>query len=273
MPKQTQAASPNRLRQKPNARQDAARHDTARQASAPWRRTVAEWAFTLIAYLFVTTCVVQGYVIPTGSMENTLLVGDHLLVDKLAYAPTDNFLGPLLPYQQIQRGDVIVFHYPLDIHEMYVKRVIAVPGDRVHLQDKQVYLNGCPTREPYKVHKTAYIDTYRDNFPTDPDGALPPRALAMLEKDVRSGELVVPPGSYFAMGDNRDLSWDSRYWGLVPRENIIGKPLFIYWSYDAPTDDLTPPLSIHHAADVALHFFQKTRWDRSFTWVKPYREP
>ena len=241
--------------------------------SGPWRRTLAEWALTLVVYLFVTTCVVQGYVIPTGSMEDTLLVGDHLLVDKLTYAPADNFLGALLPYQQIQRGDVIVFHYPLDINEMYVKRVIAIPGDRVHIEDKQVYLNGRPLHEPYKVHKTSYIDTYRDNFPTEPDSTLPPRALEMLQNQVRAGELVVPPRCYFAMGDNRDLSWDSRYWGLVPRENIIGKPLMVYWSYDAPTDDLMTPLSLDHATDLALHFFAKTRWERSFTWVKAYREP
>ena len=237
-----------------------------------WRRTISEWTVTVVLYLFVSTCVVQGYVIPTGSMEDTLLVGDHLLVDKLSYAPEDPWLGALLPYQEVERGDVIVFHYPLDISEMYVKRVIAIPGDRLRIEDKQVILNGMALAEPYKVHKTSYIDSYRDNFPSEPNMALHRRALDMLEEHVRAGELVVPPGSYFAMGDNRDLSSDSRYWGFVPRGYIIGKPLLVYWSYDAPSEQLMEPLSLKHAADVALHFFKRTRWERSLTWVKPYRE-
>ena len=238
-----------------------------------WRRTISEWTVTVVIYLFVSTCVVQGYVIPTGSMEDTLLVGDHLLVDKMSYAPEDPWFGALLPYQQVQRGDVIVFHFPLDISEMYVKRVIAIPGDRVHIEDKQVVLNGKVLAEPYKVHKTSFIDSYRDNFPSAPNVALPDRAIDMLEGHVEAGELVVPAGNYFAMGDNRDLSSDSRYWGFVPRENIVGKPLLVYWSYDAPTEQLMEPLSLKHAADVALHFFTRTRWDRSFTWVEAHRAP
>ena len=248
------------------------RNEPASAAAGPWRRTLAEWALTLVLYLFVTTCVVQGYVIPTGSMEDTLLVGDHLLVDKLSYAPPDPWLGALLPYQEIQRGDVIVFRYPLDLSEAYVKRVVAVPGDRLRIEDKQVYLNGRAIEEPYKVHKTAYIDSYRDNFPSEPNTVIAARALQMLRDHARGGELVVPPESYFAMGDNRDLSSDSRYWGFVPRENIIGKPLLVYWSYDAPTEQLLKPLSFEHAADVALHFFSRTRWARSFTRVEAYRE-
>lgn len=257
---------------KPNQLQITRRSQPpARQET--WRRTLAEWTLTIVTYLFVTTCVVQGYVIPTGSMENTLLIGDHLLVDKLSYAPPDRWLGALLPYQQIERGDVIVFRYPLDLNEMYVKRVIAVPGDRLHIGNKQVFLNGEPIREPYKVHKTAYIDSYRDDFPSEPNAPLPQRALTMLQGHVRNGEIVVPPESYFALGDNRDLSSDSRYWGFVPRENIVGKPLLVYWSYDAPTEQLMAPLSFEHAADVALHFFSRTRWERSFTRVETYREP
>jgi signal peptidase I len=238
-----------------------------------WRRTVSEWAVTIVVYFFVTTCVVQGYVIPTPSMENTLLIGDHLLVDKLSYAPADPWLGKILPYQEVQRGDVIVFRFPLDLREVYVKRVIAVPGDQVRIVDKQVVLNGRAIEEPYKVHKTPYIDSYRDIFPSMPNVTLPDRALAMLEGHVRAGELLVPPDNYFAMGDNRDLSSDSRYWGFVPRENIIGKPLLVYWSYDAPTEQLMEPLSLKHAADVALHFFARTRWERSFTRVEAYRAP
>lgn len=238
-----------------------------------FRRTVAEWSVTIVIYLFVTTCVLQGYVIPTPSMEDTLLIGDHLLVDKMSYAPADPWFGGLLPYQEVQRGDIIVFRFPLDLREAYVKRVIAVPGDRVRIEDKQVFLNGTAIEEPYKVLKTSYIDSYRDNFPSEPNVALPDRAVEMLTNHVRQGELLVPPGNYFALGDNRDLSSDSRYWGFVPRENLIGKPLVVYWSYDAPTEQLMDPLSLRHAADVALHFFTRTRWERSFTWVEGYRAP
>lgn len=238
-----------------------------------FRRTVAEWSLTIVIYLFVTTCAVQGYVIPTPSMEDTLLIGDHLLVDKMSYAPEDPWFGALLPYQQVERGDIIVFRFPLDLRETYVKRVIGIPGDRVRIAEKQVFLNGAAMEEPYKVHKTSYIDSYRDNFPSEPNIALPERALEMLEDHVRAGELVVPPGYYFALGDNRDLSSDSRYWGFVPRENIIGKPLLVYWSYDAPTEQLMEPLSLRHVADVALHFFTRTRWERSFTWVEAHRAP
>jgi signal peptidase I len=148
-----------------------------------------------------------------------------------------------------------------------------VPGDRVRIEDKQVFVNGRAIAEPYKVHKTSYIDSYRDNFPSEPNTALPGRALQMLQDHTRGGELVVPPDNYFAMGDNRDLSSDSRYWGFVPRENLIGKPLLVYWSYDAPTEQLLTPLSFDHAADVALHFFSRTRWERSFARVKAYRAP
>lgn len=237
------------------------------------RSSIAEWSLTIVIYLFVTTCAVQGYVIPTPSMEDTLLIGDHLLVDKMSYAPADPWFGSLLPYQQVQRGDIIVFRFPLDLNETYVKRVIGVPGDRMRIEEKQVFRNGTPIEEPYKVHKTAYWDSYRDTFPSEPNIALPDRALEMLENHVRQGELIVPPGYYFVLGDNRDLSSDSRYWGFVPRENIIGKPLIVYWSYDAPTEQLMEPLSLRHAADVALHFFTRTRWERSFTWVEPYRAP
>ena len=147
----------------------------------------------------------------------------------------------LLPYEDVNRGDIIVFRYPIDIKQTFVKRVMGVAGDRIHLENKKVFLNGHLLDEPYVVHKLDYIDSYRDNFPTDPNTALFPPAQAMLEHNIVNGNVVVPPGYYFAMGDNRDLSLDSRYWGFVPRENIIGKPLVIYWSYDASTEELSNP--------------------------------
>jgi signal peptidase I len=237
----------------------------------PPRSTLAEWTITVLLLLFITTTLVQAFVIPTGSMEDTLLIGDHLLVDKLAYAPSGPVSKYLLPYTEVKRGDIIVFRYPVDISQTFVKRCMGVPGDRIKLVNKQVYLNGVALQEPYKVHKTDYIDSYRDNFPGEPNVPVDRFAIDMLQNHVVNGEVVVPPNSYFAMGDNRDSSLDSRYWGFVPRENIIGKPLIIYWSYDAPTDQLnSSSISINHILDLAQNFFGKTRWRRAFMLVHGY---
>jgi len=237
----------------------------------PVRNTIAEWTVTIILLLFGTTTLVQAFVIPTGSMEDTLLIGDHLLVDKLAYAPEGPVSKYLLPYSPVQRGDIIVFRYPIDVTQTYVKRAVGIPGDRIRLEDKVVYRNGQKLDEPYVYHKTEYIDSYRDNFPGEPNTRIAEAAQEMLEKHVVKGEVVVPPNSYFAMGDNRDSSFDSRYWGFVPRENIIGKPLVIYWSYDAPTEQLaTSSISLDHALDLAQNFFTKTRWRRTFRLIQGY---
>ena len=235
------------------------------------RGFIAEWTVTILLLLFGTTTLVQAFVVPTGSMEDTVLVGDHVLVDKLAYAPSGPATRSILPYEDVRRGDVIVFRWPVDISQTYVKRVMGVPGDRIYLRDKQLFLNGHSLNEPYVVHKTDFIDPYRDNFPAEPNVPVAPAARDMLERDVDAGSLVVPPDSYFALGDNRDNSSDSRFWGFVPRENIIGKPLFIYWSYDASTEDLSDPgFSAKHLIDVAIHFPTKTRWSRTFRLIRPY---
>jgi signal peptidase I len=236
------------------------------------RSTLAEWTITVLLLLFLTTTLVQAYVIPTGSMEDTLLIGDHLLVDKLAFAPAGPVSKYLLPYTDVKRGDIIVFRYPVDISQTFVKRCIGVPGDRIRVINKQVYLNGVRLDEPYTYHKSDYIDSYRDNFPGEPNVSVDRRASDMLLNHVVNGDVVVPPNSYFAMGDNRDSSLDSRYWGFVPRENIIGKPLVIYWSYDAPTDQLnTSSISVEHIVDLAQNFFTKTRWRRSFMLIHSYQ--
>jgi signal peptidase I len=235
------------------------------------RGFIAEWTVTIILLLFGTTTLVQAFVIPSASMEDSLLIGDHVLVDKLTYSPAGAISKHLLPYRDVRRGDIIVFRYPLDIREDYVKRAIGVPGDHIRLVNKQVILNGKPVNEPYVVHKTAYLDSYRDNFPTQPNAPLPPSAMDMLEHHVENGELVVPQGYVFAMGDNRDNSSDSRYWGFVPRENIVGTPLVIYWSFEAPTEDLTNPnIGFDHVVDVVAHFFTKTRWSRTFKLIRGY---
>ena len=236
------------------------------------RGIIAEWTVTIILLLFGTTSLVQAFVIPTGSMEDTLLIGDHLLVDKLAYAPPGPVSDHLLPYTEVKRGDIIVFRYPVDISQTFVKRCIGIPGDRIRLVNKQLILNGHAVNEPYVYHKTEYIDSYRDNFPSEPNAHLLGSAPDMLLNHVQNGDVVVPPGSYFAMGDNRDSSLDSRYWGFVPRENIIGKPLVIYWSYDASTEALADPaiLNWSHLLDMIEHFPTKTRWNRSFRLVRGY---
>jgi signal peptidase I len=152
-----------------------------------------------------------------------------------------------------------------------VKRAIGIPGDRIKLVNKQLVLNGHAANEPYVIHRTQYVDSYRDNFPAAPDSSLPPRAIDMLQNHVQNGELVVPPGSVFAMGDNRDDSLDSRYWGFVPRENIVGTPVIIYWSYEASTAALTNPnIGIDHIIDIVTNFFSKTRWNRTFKIIRGY---
>lgn len=238
----------------------------------PPRGTIAEWTVTILLLLFGTTTLVQAFVIPTGSMEDTLLIGDHLLVDKLAYAPAGPVSKYVLPYSQVKRGDIIVFRYPVDIRQTFVKRVVGIPGDRIRIENKQLYLNDRKMDEPYKFHKHDYFDSYRDNFPGEPNVRLSESGQQMLERNVVNREVVVPPNSFFAMGDNRDSSLDSRYWGFVPRENIIGKPLIIYWSYDAPTERLAGPmLSFDHISDLAQNFFSKTRWRRTFMLIHGYQ--
>jgi signal peptidase I len=238
------------------------------------RGTIAEWTVTILLLLFGTTTLVQAFVIPTGSMEDTLLIGDHLLVDKLAYAPAGPVSKYILPYESVKHGDIIVFRYPIDISQTFVKRVIGVPGDHLKIVNQQIFRNGVKLNEPYVFHKNPYPDTYRDNFPgSEPNVMLYEPAKDMLQNHVVNGELVIPPNSYFAMGDNRDNSLDSRYWGFVPRENIIGKPLIIYWSYNASTENLASSsvnAMSRHFVDLAQHFFTKTRWTRTFMLIHGY---
>lgn len=248
------------------------RWNAARQRLAlTSRNALAEWVVTVLILVFTTTTLAQAFVIPSSSMEDTLMTGDHVLVDKLAYAPVGPLSRHLLPYQKVRRGDIIVFRYPVDINKNYVKRVIGLPGDHLRLVNKQLILNGQAANEPYKVHKTDFYLPYRDNFPAVSPYPIFPSGEAMLRDHVSGSELVVPAGHYFAMGDNRDYSEDSRYWGFVPRENIIGKPFVIYWSYESTTDRLSgSPLNPDHLKDLALNFFSKTRWNRSFQLVRGY---
>jgi len=236
------------------------------------RDFISDWAVNILILVFGTTVLAQPFIVPTPSMDSTVKVGDHLIVDKLSYAPSDGLSKHVLPYTEPKRGDIIVFRYPVDISLNYVKRCMGVPGDRIRIVDKEVYLNGRKLVEPYVQHVSQGLEPYRDNFPGEPFGPVFDRGREMLAADVVDGELVVPEGQYFAMGDNRDNSSDSRYWGLVPRENIVGKPLVIFWSYDAPTEDWTG-YNPDHFVDLAKNFFFKTRWERTLKLVRGYPIP
>jgi signal peptidase I len=236
-----------------------------------WLSSAQSLLATIVIAVFVITFIIQAFQIPTDSMEDTLLVGDYLLVDKLHYGGTFGY--PLVPYRPIKRGDVIVFHYPVNPPQHFVKRVIGVPGDRVRLINRQVYVNGIPLQEPYAVHKIGDHNAFRDEFPrlNLPYG-LDSRWWLQMQRLVEDGQLIVPSGHYFVMGDNRDDSYDSRYWGFVPQENVIGRPLIIYWSLRSFDDGMprSPSASdkISHFAHAAMHIFQITRWDRTLKIVR-----
>jgi signal peptidase I len=225
---------------------------------------------TVVIAVFVITFVVQAFQIPSPSMENTLLVGDYLLVNKLCYG--GGSVGDyVMPYRRVQRGDIVVFHYPVDPAQHFVKRVIGVPGDRVRLVNKQVLVNGVPLKEPYAHFSHPADDVFRDNFPRlDVMSGPTPEWWVQLRKLVEDGQLIVPEGHYFVMGDNRDNSSDSRYWGFVPQANIIGRPLVIYWSVRAEGDPTAPSSvsdRLYHFAYVVTHIFQITRWNRTLRLV------
>ncbi|MBS1850806.1 MAG: signal peptidase I [Acidobacteria bacterium] len=227
---------------------------------------------TVIIAIFVITFVVQAFQIPSESMEDTLLIGDYLLVDKLHYG--GRLAGGIVPYQPVKRGDIIVFHYPVHPAQHFVKRVIGVPGDRVRLIHRRVYVNGIPLYEPYVQYHAMEPDTYRDEFPRVdlPVPGLEASWWLEMRKLVDDDQLIVPQGHYFVLGDNRDQSSDSRYWGFVPRENIIGRPLLIYWSLRRSEQDMpeSPRISdkLFHFAYAVTHVFQLTRWDRTLRVVK-----
>lgn len=251
--------------------------DNTRSGSQERRNPAAEWAVTILLLLFGTTTLAQAFVIPTGSMQDTLLVGDHLLVDKLCYAPAGSVSKYLLPYQEPKHGDIIVFRYPPEVSQTLVKRLIGLPGDRLRITNGVMYRNGVRLNEPYVYHKYEY-DPALDNFPTSccrPVKEELARELQqkMLEQNVVGGEVVIPSGMYFAMGDNRDNSSDSRFWGFVPRQNLVGKPFLIYWSYQASTEELTGESAgsiISHFIDLGEHFFTRTRWERTFKIVRGF---
>ena len=196
------------------------------------------------ALLVLPGFFLQAFSMPSASMENTLLIGDSVLVQRW-------------PKPTASRGDVIVFSSPTDSREDYIKRIVGVPGDRLRIANKILYRNGAPAIEPFAVHRTTYVDAYRDNFPRQPNVPLQSAGQDMLASHVLNGEVVVPAGKYFVMGDNRDDSLDSRYYGFVDAAAILGKPIFIYNSVDRPSSDLVTP-----------HTRGRVRWKRLFQNVR-----
>ena len=226
---------------------------------------------TVILALFGTTFIVQAFKIPSASMEGTLLIGDHLLVNKFIFGGTGAWYEKFLPYRPLQRGDIIVFKFPYQEHQHFVKRVIGLPGDRVKLVDQAVYVNGKQLNEPYVVHDpAAHYDPLNYNFPPPPRqmiaSGLQPEWAQEMRSFIRGDEIVVPPGKYFAMGDNRDQSWDSRFWGFVDHTAIMGRPFLIYWSVDAKSTDYTGESTfwsrLAGVFDTLAHLPTRTRWSR-----------
>jgi signal peptidase I len=242
--------------------------------------SVSSICTVLAVGLFLMTFIFQNYVIPSGSMENTLLVGDHVFVDRITLAPPTKW-APFVHYRDVRRGDIIVFMKPNpetpDL--VLVKRAIAIPGDHLHLEHGVVYLNGVAQNEPYAQLPRDNGDAediynpVRDDFPKY--GAPPNLEVwsQELPSHVVNGDLVVPPGFVFAMGDNREHSLDGRYWGFVPRENIMGRPLFNYWSFRTTADQMDSDNAsmgtrIGSFFTTAIHIFDRTRWKRTLHLIK-----
>ncbi|HLK32943.1 MAG TPA: signal peptidase I [Terriglobales bacterium] len=234
---------------------------------------LASLAVVLVVGLFIITFIVQAFEIPSSSMEDTLLIGDHVFVNRIGFSPVSHYLGRLLPYRDPKDGDIVVFLSPAEPGLYVVKRVMGIPGDHIHLRDGIVYRNGKPLNEPYVIRNGTY-NPYRDNFPAVPASdanSVTPEWRLTMGAHIEGEDLVVPQDRYFVMGDNRDVSYDSRYWGFVPRQNIIGRPLFIYWSFEeSPNQYLKRSAAdrIGFIFHVIFHFFDQTRWGRMLHIVR-----
>lgn len=259
MPSDVQAGNPA----------DAAASSAHVQKQTTFREYLESLLVTILIVLYGTTFVVQTFKIPSPSMERTLLVGDYLLVNKFIFEGNGAWYEHLLPYRAIRHGDIIVFKFPYDDHPHYVKRVIGVPGDRVRIVDSKVYVNGALQNEPYAIHDPGAADLFGDDFPPTSnaflDSRLRPEWAADILNHVVAGELVVPPHEYFAMGDNRDYSWDCRYWGFVRRDAIMGRPVIIYWSVEAASGDYASDDLVSGFRGMVktwLHLPSRARWSR-----------
>ncbi|HEX7158208.1 MAG TPA: signal peptidase I [Edaphobacter sp.] len=222
--------------------------------------------FLIVIAIFIITFCVQPFRIPSGSMEPTLMIGDFLLVDKQTGDAYDS--SPLLPRAAVHRGEIVVFHYPVDPAIHLVKRIVGIPGDHIRLREGRVFINGTPVTEPYAMYRPSGPDNFRDNFPRmqSADPNIDSRWWIRMRKLIDNGELIVPEDSYFVLGDNRNESDDSRYWGFVPREAIVGSPLVIYFSLREGADDETAPRE--RGASLLDAVVDFARWDRVMRVVR-----
>ncbi|HWG59876.1 MAG TPA: signal peptidase I [Candidatus Acidoferrales bacterium] len=242
-----------------------------------WREVVS-WIWVILAFLFIEGTLAQARVIPSGSMEQTVLVGDHLIVSRFGYdagIPFTNWHVPL--WRNPRRQQIIVFRAPLPGSQDFIKRVIGIPGDHLRIVHGQVFVNGAPLQEPYAYHDVpGYLDSAAENFPARAYGLFssdnPSWHVDISQHEV-NGELVIPPHEYFMMGDNRDDSYDSRYWGFVPRSDVIGTPEVIYMSIKAPDSLAWDPGHIAERFETyfsALIHPKEVRWRRLFHTFHKY---
>ena len=245
---------------------------------------LASISTVLVVGLFLMAFAFQNFEIPSASMQNTLLIGDHLVVDRVTLSPATKW-APFVHYRPAQRGDIIVFYKPNPVPPdppeiILVKRCIGLPGDKIHLEHGVVYLNGVAQNELYAQmprddgNPEDSYDPIRDDFPAHgapPSELTPERWVQDLPSHIVNGDLVVPPGMVFAMGDNRTESADGRFWGFVPDENIVGRPMFVYWSFKTPEDQEDKTSigdRVSFMGHVILHIFDGTRWKRTFHVVR-----
>jgi signal peptidase I len=268
------APSPSPTASQTAARSQVSNHTHPKAGVIPALQSLL---YLIVIAIFIITFCVQPFRIPSESMESTLLVGDFLLVDKqVASSGTDNSTS-LLPSVAIHRGDIIVFHDPVDSTLHLVKRVIGLPGDHLRLHSGQVFINGHPLTEPYAIYRPSPPDNFRDNFPRlqSADPEIDSRWWIRMRSLIDNGELIIPIGNYFVMGDNRNDSEDSRYWGFVPSEAIVGKPLLIYFSLQQRDSEDTGNLTQAAVADQRRQNPSKidslvdfARWGRTFQIVR-----
>jgi signal peptidase I len=255
-----------------------ARDSEEKQSRETGPQAFASTCSVLAVGLFVLTFLFQNFVIPSSSMASTLLAGDHVMVERASLAPAAKW-APFVPYREVHRGDVIVFYKPVEEsngdHIFLVKRVIGTPGDRIHLRNGIVYLNGVAQNEPQAAKPTfANYDPYVDDFPAIAPTNQPEVSAEwseQLRSHIQGEDLVVPEGSYFVMGDNRTNSIDSRFWGFVPRQNILGRPLLVYWSIVTPesgSEDIPLTQQASTTLHQFIHFFDETRWSRTFHLIQ-----
>jgi len=250
--KQEDLVQPQSLEPDSDFAQTSPSQPRVKSAAREWLESLV---FSLIFVFFFTNFIAQATQVPTESMKPTILVGDHFFLDKFAFpANYPEMILRMLPTRTISRGDIVAFKSPENPRIPFIKRVIGLPGEILEIRDKKVYIDGAELKESYKNFIDSNVYERNSGIPSD-----------YIVRD-NFGPITIPPDCYFMMGDNRDNSNDSRYWGVVNGKNVIGKPLFIYWSYEAPPYDPRPKSIVEHVQDyasVVAHFVSKTRWSRT----------